>query len=407
MKKLIAIFAALVMVCTVVPVLADNEYHGGHLYDNHNKAWLPDGSQNPVTTYATIAGSGGGEGGSQNPIIKVKWEYDMDTEFHDADLCDAHLQVAPIIGQTVTVGYFAVVTSPNGIDPNPANLGYVYTYCDIWHPDGQFKYQIELYPVGWDGQSYDKTVALDAWDLVTDCHQDLIMTNDDWASSLPPGTEPYCDVHDELNEELALLYYGEAELSYCQPGGTYYVGATAFDKLGNQADYVYNSFWYIPTSAVEIDFNTVDYSPVHIGTHKVVGGDCDMLTPNKPTVRNIGNTPVILGVKQDDMGFGETSGEWNVQFDARMTANGEYVYYSPYEEATIPGILPLCTKEKLDFSILATKGVSGITYSGWMKIYACIYFTTSPYTTPCWFIGDAPVPVPQVYDGPADPWNPI
>jgi len=418
MKKLIAILAALVMVCTVVPVMADYESHGGMPYDNHNKAWISGDGQNAVNTYATISGGGGGNGGegSLNPIIKVKWEYDMsgtgytdgDGTQHDGHDCDnaPHLQVAPIIGSTVTVGYYAVVTSPNGISPNPADLGYVYTYCDIWHPDGQYKYQIELYPVGWDQSSltYDKTPALNAWDHVTDHHESLIKTNENWATSLPPSIEPYADVHDELDEGLALLYFGTAELSYCQPGGYYYVGATAYDKLGNQADYLYNDFWYIPTSAVQIDFSSVDYSPVHVGTHKVVGGDWDMNTPSKPTVRNIGNTPVILSVKQSDMDFGQTGGQWNVQFDARMGDDGTYVYYSPFTETTIPGVLSLCHQNKLDFSILASKGASGYTYTGWMKIYASI--SGSPYwTTPNCFVTEAPIPVPQTYPGPADPWG--
>jgi hypothetical protein len=314
------------------------------------------------------------------------------------------LQVKPIIGETVTVGYYAVVTSPLGIDPDPNSLGYVNTYADIWHPDGQFKYQIELYPVGWNGETYCKSEALSMWSHVISCHEDLIKVNDNWANTLPPGITWADDVYDELNEELALLYYTTAEISYCQPGGNYYVGVTAFDVLGHQADYLYNSFWYIPTSAVEIDFTQVDYSPVHVGIDKVVGGDQDMTTPNKPTVRNIGNTPISLSIEQSDMQFGQTGTVWNVHFDARMGANGIYVDYDPYEEADIPGTLPLCTLEKLDFSIHVDKAVSGYTYTGWMKIWAWIEWDQYIWGTPSQFIGDAPYPIPQMYPGPSDPW---
>ena len=404
MKKLIAIFAALVMVCTVIPVLASEPMPVDQPVCDDNQAYHLDGSQTDVSTTATIGGGGEGGGGVNNPIIKCKWEYDMDVPYHDSDLCTDHLQVAPIIGETVTVGYFAVVTSPNGIDPDPASLGYVYTYADIWHPDGQYKYQIELTPIGWSGTAYDKTPALDAWALVMQYHQDLIKVNDNWALTLPGGTTWSQDVYDELNEGLALLYYGQAEISYCQPGGYYYVGETAFDKLGNQADYLYNDFWYIPTSAVQIDFSSVDYSPVHVGTHKVVGGDQDMTTANKPTVRNIGNTPVQLSIEQSDMQFGMTGANWNVHFDARMGADGTYVYYDPLQTKDIPGILPLCTQEKLDFSIRATKGVSGTTYTGWMKIWASIDVGSYVWVTPSQFVTTAPFPLPQNYPGPADPW---
>jgi hypothetical protein len=415
MKRFISILVVVAMLSSVMPALA--------ISDDGNQAYQLDGYQTDVTTIALIDGQGGGGGSGGDPsapIIKCKWEYDMDVVITDYDECDPpacfyhdavpcidHLQVRPIIGSTVTVGYYAVVTSPLGINPDPNSLGYVYTYADVWHPDGQFKYQIELTPVGWNVETheYNKAAALYEWSHVYSSHSDLIMPNEPWVLTLPPGTIWTDDVYDELNEELALLYFVTAEISYCQPGGHYFVGATAFDKLGNQAAYLYNNYWYIPTSAVEIDFSSVDYSPVHVGTHKVVGGDIDMTTPNKPTVRNIGNTPVQLSIEQDDMMFGQTGDEWNVHYDARMNANGEYVYYDPWQTVQIPGTLPMCTQEKLDFSILVDKAVSGYTYTGWMKIWAYIDWTEYVWGTPSQFIGNAPYPIPQLYAGPTDPWG--
>ena len=412
MEKLIVIIIVLAILYVAVPVLA--------ISDDGNQAYHPDGFQTDVTTTATINGGSGGGHGLSDPIIKVKWEYDEDINlqsydtdpthhpscfYHDAEPSIPHLQVTPIIGETVTVGYYAVVTSPLGVDPNPAGLGYISTYDDIWHPNGQFKYQIQLQVVGWNGQTYSKTAALTIWDHVMSFHDDLIMINENWTNNLPPGTDWASDVYDELNEGLALLYYTTAEISYCQPGGHYYVGATAFDKLGNQAQYLYNSYWYIPTSAVEIDFNSLDYSPVHVGTHKTVGGDQDMMTPNKPTVRNIGNTPIKLNIWQDDMDFGMTSQHWNVQFDARLSApgvNGD-VIYSPYQSANgypgvwVPGVLPLCTEEKLDFSIQVYKGSSGYTYEGLMKLYAYIDMSSYIWETPSQFVNTAPGGVPDVH----------
>jgi hypothetical protein len=376
--------------------------------------------QNPITTTATITGGSGGPGGGTEPqgidapIIKCKWEYDMDVVvdleecdcvdpceggmwYHDACPCTTGLQVKPILGETVTVGYFAVVTDPQGV----ANVDRV--YADIWHPDGQFKYQIELYPLGLTEAGYDKTIALEKWAHVTMHHSDLIKLNDLWSAGLPPGITAWDDIYDELNENLAYLYYGEAEISYCQPGGWYHVGVTAFDNNNNQASYLYNCFWYIPTSAVEIDFMTVNYGSVDVGTHKQIGGDMDMFTANKPTVKNIGNTPVELWVEQTDMGFGKTSGIWNVEFDARMTADGEYVYYEPEEEVRIPGVLGLCTLEKLDFSILVHKAASGYTYTGTMCLTACIDDASYVWTTPPQWIESAPIPVPQMWPGDCDP----
>jgi PKD repeat protein len=412
MKKLIVIIIILAILYVAVPVLA--------ISDDGNQTYQPGGSQTDITTSATINGGSGGSQTPSDPIIKVKWEYDEDINLqsydtdpthhpscysHDAAPCIPNLQVAPIIGSTVTVGYYAVVTSPLGVDPNSSKLGYISTYDDVWHPDGQFKYQIQLQVVGWNGETYNKTEALSIWDHVTSFHDDLITVNENWANTLPPGTDWTSDVHDELNEGLALLYYTTAEISYCQPGGYYYVGTTAFDRFGNQAQYLYNDFWYIPTSAVEIDFTSVDYSPVQVGTHKTVCGDQDMMTPNKPTVRNIGNTPLKLNIWQDDMDFGMTSQHWNVQFDARLGApgvNGD-VMYSPYQNASgypgvwIPGVLPLCTEDKLDFSIQVSKGSPGYTYGGLMKLYAYIDMSSYIWETPNQFVGTAPGGVPYVH----------
>ena len=128
-----------------------------------------------------------------------------------------------------------------------------------------------------------------------------------------------------------------------------------------------------------------------------------MFTPNKPTVRNIGNTPVELWVTQDHMGFGKTSGNWNVEFDARMNADGEYVYYYPDETVRIPGVLELCSIDKLDFSILVNKATSGETYNGYMDLCAFIDHTSYIWTTPPEWVEQAPHPIPQMYPGPSNP----
>ena len=418
MKKLLALSVVVAMLLVSVPAMAQLPTE---CIDDCNEAYDMGGYQNPITTTATITGGSGspGEGGTEPqgpdaPIIKCKWEYDMDVSMtleecdcvdpctgdlwlHDACPCTEGLQVKPILGQTVTVGYYAVVTDPQGV----ANVDRV--YADIWHPDGQFKYQIELFPLGLSEEGYDKAEALACWDHLTMHHIDLLQINDVWAATVDPSLTALQDIYDELNENMAYLYYGEAEISYCQPGGWYYVGVTAFDEGNNQAEYLYNRFWYIPTSAIEIDFTSIDYGSVEVGTHKQIGGDTEMITPGKPTVRNIGNAPIELYVMQNHMGFGKTSGAWNVEFDARMTADGDYVYYYPDEEVQIPGVLGLCTLEKLDFSILVDKASSGLTYTGEMWLTACIHDESYVWNTPDDFIQSAPIPIPQIYPGPAEP----
>jgi hypothetical protein len=435
MNKLLAILVVLTMtIVTASVALADptaGEDDGccpqGCEYDCGLEATYPNDATQIGTTVNILGGGGtGGSTGDVSPIVKCKWEYDLDVEvdmgecaqcvacvdgscidsmnmfYHDACPCIDGLQVKPILGGSVKVGYYAIVTDPQGVSQVST------VYADVWHPDGQFKYQIELHPVGFDSADYDKTVALGLWDHVQSCHSDLVTINTAWEATLPVDVTAEDDILDELNEQLAYLYYGEAYISYCQPGGEYLVGVRAVDITNAWSAWLYNTFWYIPTSAVEVDFEQVNYGDVAVCTEKWVGGDALMTTPNKPTVKNIGNTPVELYVWQDDMGFSDTSGEWNVMFDARLTADGEEVYYYPYEfdgdetpddtsddypGVRIPGVIDLCTQEKLDFSIHAFKG-QPVVYTGVMRLYACINGLPA-WVTPIQHVGTAQTGIPQ------------
>ncbi len=393
----LAIATCAMMVITAIPIALANGFDGP--ISEGNEAEYPYTTS--IETSVNIAG-GDDPNGNEPPIIKCKWEYDLTvdpdgcegivpegTYVHDADPNEEGLQVAPVLEGNVKIGFYAVVTDPQGVNTISA------VYADVWHPDGTFKYQIELEPVGFCDDMYDKQVALSLWEHVTDAHPDLIKFNGYDAN----------EIYDELNEELAYIYYGEAYISYCQPGGWYYVGVRAVDTYGAWCDYLYNKFWYIPTAAIRVDFNSIDYGTVVLSTPKWVGGDQDMNTPQKPTVRNIGNTPVELYVWQDDMGFGKTNGEWNVEFDARLGADGDVVVYEPEQTddgklgVRIPGVLPLCTTEKLDFSIHAKKGFPDVDYSGEMHLYAYIH-GTPPWDTPSEYIETPPNGVPETYEGP-------
>jgi len=410
MRNIFAILAILSMITAAsfvaiaeTPECPDCKSDGNQAYN-----LIPD--QTDIGTQVFITG-GGGSTGNEPPVIKCKWEYDLDVMlegedcppcgepcgedgnyYHDACPCELGLQVKPIIGSSVTVGYFAVVTDPQGVNSVD------HMYVDVWHPDGSFKYQIEILPIGFSSGGYDKNVALDAWAHVITNHADLITYN---------GYEND-EIYDELWEELAYIYYGEAEISYCQPGGYYHVGVREHDTYDYWCDYLYNNFWYIPTSAIEIDFTTLNYGSIATSVNKWVGGDSDMATLEKPTVRNVGNTPVKLNVWQDDMDFGQTGTAWNVQFDARLGApgvNGDVVY-APYEYISgwpgvwIPGVLPLCTEDKMDFSIHVFKGMPGYTYLGIMKLFAYIDCDSYPWVTPIDLQGNAPMGVPDPYVGP-------
>jgi hypothetical protein len=367
MKKIIALFITIAMIAAIPPALAID----GCDWDDGNSIFGIQTIANVVGNGGNGGSQGGGEGGGGTdgnggggdpPIIKCKWEYDLEVIlppcdpcmdpydiYHDACPYVSGLQVKPQLGDFVTVGYYAIVTDPQGVQHVDR------VFADIWHPNGEFKYQIELFPVGFgtDG-SYDKSIALSEWYHASSWHYDLI-TFSDWER--PEGWSKEYDIEWELKEEEAYLFFGTAEISYCQPGGYYTVAYTAYDGLDMWCEPLWNMFWYIPTAAIEIDFTTVDYGNVVESVWQQEGGDKDMFTPTLPTVKNIGNCPVFLTVYQDDMNFGMTGGNWNVEYKARMNEDGEFTLpYWPYVETLIPGTLGMCTQDKLDFLIHVIKG---------------------------------------------------
>jgi hypothetical protein len=273
---------------------------------------------------------------------------------------------------TRIVHYFAIV------EKKTYNIDRV--YADIWHPDESFKYQIEMYRL-------DLLAGIDAFNHVWYNFRNALVDN---------IHEGYDLTIDQLQQEEAFVYEGWAEISYCQPAGKYTVGVTAIDGLDTWSDYLLNKFWYIPTAAVAIDFKTVDYGEVVESVWQQVGGDKVMGTEKLPTVKNIGNTPVYFTIKQDDMGFGKTEPNWNVEYKARLGKDG--IFTDPYEpniRTRIPGYLGMCIEEKLDFLIHVIKGFpDGQPNEGLMSLCAHIYGDPPMWISPKTF-PPAPQGVPQ------------
>jgi len=118
----------------------------------------------------------------------------------------------------------------------------------------------------------------------------------------------------------------------------------------------------------EIDFDIIDYGMAVENVRKWVLGDLDMGTSFWPTIRNSGSSPIEVHIWQDDMGFGMTGGQWNVDFSARLGAVGTIVIYDPFEEIILPDLIMSGEIEKLDIGILIFKGVPGFTYFGEMTL---------------------------------------
>jgi hypothetical protein len=98
------------------------------------------------------------------------------------------------------------------------------------------------------------------------------------------------------------------------------------------------------------------------------GGNC-----RAPTIRNTGNIPVTIDVTQDDMDFGQTSGDWNVRWDARLGLENPVMFW-PEETAHLHygegegAPLDLCALDKISFSIHVIKAKPNTDHSGFALI---------------------------------------
>jgi hypothetical protein len=281
-------------------------------------------------------------------------------------------------------------------------------YVDVYHPDGTFKYQVELEEIpicdelgSWNQTALDDVLAeLNAADAaklvkysdgfnVTEVGHELIKCS----AKAFKGMEviDYHQMCGEFDWEYRCIGT-PPNCSYewrptCMNSG-YKVVAYSYDKNGMRSANLTNYFEYICMAKVEVDFNLLDFENVLYRTHKWIEGNDIFDSPigpackpvseggtnplcHAPTIRNIGNMPVSITVYQDDMNFGFTglpsNPDYNVQWDARLGTNAISVF-DPYETETLDGILGLCNTQEISFSIFVEKPVTYGNHTGTVEI---------------------------------------
>ena len=320
-------------------------------------------------------------GGGEYPVVKCKWEIEPnDPNYESGD--PAHLtpgtQINPPLAActTKTICYYAVVTD----EEDGGDVSQV--FADVYHPNGSpepygpsvvggvdpmpyFKYEVPFsyYVTG------DPAEAI-VWDAY---YMGLITFNSDYDIN---------DVIYELDKGTAAIWYGCEEIDYEQPGGYYNVYDYAVDDNNNLSEALYNQFLYVPTCGIEVDFTGINFGSTNLGVEKMIPGDtiwdCDPGI-NHATVRNIGNTWTHVKIMFDDMDFGKDStGKWNVNFDARMGSDDAYYVgpIMPEQWYTLPNALNLSYKDELDISINILKGFGPHTGTIYLE---CV---TEPFADP-------------------------
>jgi len=296
------------------------------------------------------------EGSGANPIVKAKWEANVDRYTDAATTAGAQFDPTGVYQSNKTIAICAIVADPDGL----SDINKV--YADVFYPVG--------IAVG------EHHVKLDDQDGSEGAGCGLLMQEDSLArltksegynlfcdsvknhnNNLPTFEDGYdydeiCAADGELMKETAAVYCAEKDLSYEDPSGSYRTLILAQDKSGKDGT-LDNYFTYRPMTAFETDFSMISYGNVKLNTHKIINGDLtwNVMDQGKASVRNVGNTRLTMKVQQNDMGLGKTDGNWNVKYDGRVGSDATFVKYDPEVTKALNESLDLSELNEMDFSI--------------------------------------------------------
>ncbi len=313
--------------------------------------------------------------GGETPIVKAKWEANVD-RYTDTSI-NAGAQFLPSGQKNVnkTISICAVVTDPDGL----ADIQNV--YADVFYPEGIALGDSHVALADQSGDGCGALMQEDTLSKLTKAEGlslfcNMVRNNN---NNLPTFNQGYdydeiCATDGELQKETAAVFCASKNLSYEDPSGMYKVWAVAQDKNGKQGT-LENKFEYMPLTAFEADFNQVAYGNVRLNTHKIISGNLtwDAMNQGKASVRNVGNTRLQMSVRQDDMGFGKTDGQWNVKYDARVGSFAGFKVYSPETTNWLDDALDLSELDEMDFSVDVSKFPpthTGEAYTGNMTLGA-------------------------------------
>jgi len=301
-------------------------------------------------------------GSGHDPIVKAKWEMTSDKDqtnqylgTDDSSTSGAQFTPSAQYQTPKKITVCGIVTDSDGLDDINA------VYASVFYPTGVFlgpshesgnqgcgalKQEGQLFPL-----SKAEGIELFCNRIRANNNNLPIFNNEQDYSEI-------CDADGELMKETAAVYCGERNLSYEDPSGDYRTVVLAQDKYG-LSTVLENYFQYLPLAAFETDFTSVNYGSAKLNTEKVINGDLVFGTNENPTIRNIGNTRLNMGVWQDDMGFGNGASNWHVSYDSRIGGEAEFKDYDPETLTSLNDFLNLSDTEEMDFSVKVSKFKEG------------------------------------------------
>ncbi|GAJ08622.1 unnamed protein product, partial [marine sediment metagenome] len=192
MKKILAI--ALAIVLTLAPTLAVTAAE--------------------IETEAVVGGSG------NSPYVCAKFETPDHSE-------DPGTQIEPIPGEKRVVKFYVVIGDSNGVDDLSA------AYIKVYHPDGEFKFQLDAIRPDWTVIQYDGLIDMDG-DCTGEVSVPVALDALEEQGRITYGFDPVRGVDMtlkmlkyDLEHGKQLLVELNGEMDYCQPSGDYTVEAIA------------------------------------------------------------------------------------------------------------------------------------------------------------------------------------
>ncbi|MBA7572770.1 hypothetical protein ES708_14556 [subsurface metagenome] len=320
----------------------------------------------PMTAMAadidTEAVVGGGSGSP--PYVCAKFETP------DFDPLMDGTQIEPIPGEQKVVKFYVVVGDPNGI------LDVSAVYIKVYHPDGEFKFQLDAIMPTWTVIPYDGLIDMDG-DCTGETTVPAALDILELEKRITYGFDPVRGdmmtldtLKYDLEKGKQFLVEIIGEMDYCQPAGDYTVEAIVVDQ-GGESGTLKNTFEYLSVIALMCDFTNISWGNVNVNQWNMLYGDEDLNTPTKPTVKNIGNDPAILELNFTDM-LGANYQKKISDFDVSMLGGHiELVAGTPMVIVGVddaPIMLPPCTPTQIDFSVHPPVGTPEDTYTGEMTI---------------------------------------
>jgi len=333
MKKITTILVALAMVATM---------------------FAPAVSGQDIDVEASVSSSG------TPPSIDYQWALSVNesdgTIFpgDDGTIVDTKTQVMPIAGSGMTESEkhfkkYVVVSDPNGID----DIAVVFE--QLRDPSGNLM-----------GSEVEAT------DITGDVAQWTEAINQAYANNLITDTDRD-DMLDRLRAVKAGLkiYVVDNCLTNHDAPGDYQVYFKVVDKgsgFEENSDTA-NSIGlllveYLSLKAYETDFTGINYGPVVVNSRKVIAGDEDWTTADRPTIKNQGNIPVCMQISATDL-TGVDSPRQTIPASALSVHLLGYDLTSLSNDLqTLPNALQPCTPTQIDFDITAPYGTSSNSYIG-------------------------------------------